>query len=74
MSGVKPFLIICAFAGLALGIGGSCGPQRSFCPNNPPEYNCITNSEAGSMGGAGGMADMCDGGLHTVRDGVVVCI
>jgi hypothetical protein len=72
---VKAFLIVCALAGVALGVASSCGPQQSFCPNNPPVYNCINNSEAGSAGGAGGMGpDPCEGGARTIVNGMVVCL
>jgi hypothetical protein len=73
---VKALLVICALAGLALGIGASCGPQRSFCPNNPPDYNCIINSEAGALGGNGGNGgSRCpDGGSPNVGGGSCTCV
>jgi hypothetical protein len=56
---VKAFLVVCALAGAALAIATSCGPERCFNPNNPPEFNCIVNSDAGAIGGNGGTGPAC---------------
>jgi hypothetical protein len=56
---VKAFLVVCALAGAALAVATSCGPERPFCPNNPPEFNCINNSDAGSIGGGGAGGSSC---------------
>jgi hypothetical protein len=72
---VKPLLLLCAVVGAVLGIVTSCGPQQSFCPNNPPHYNCYDSDSA--MPGTGGMGDNgpCDGGAHmTAQDGAITCL
>jgi hypothetical protein len=69
---VKAFLIVCALAGVALGVASSCGPQQSFCPNNPPVYNCINNSEAGAIGGMGGNGSACEDTIF-ICNGVAHC-
>ena len=52
---MKALLLVCALVGVLLGVGASCGPQQSFCPNNPPYYNCYdSEAGAGGMGGGGG--------------------
>jgi hypothetical protein len=78
---VKALLVICAVVGLALGIGASCGPQRPYCPNpddptHGPDNNCITNSEAGAVGGnGGGGGSRCpDGGSISLNGDNCVCM
>jgi hypothetical protein len=56
---VKALLVVSALALAALGIASSCGPERPFCPNNPPEFNCINNSDASALGGNGGTGPAC---------------
>jgi hypothetical protein len=56
---VKPILVVCALVLATLGIVSSCGPERPFCPNNPPEFNCINNSDASSIGGGGAGGAAC---------------
>ena len=60
---MKWFLSVCALAGLAAALSSfSCGPQKQFCPNHPPDFACFDN-DGGGMGGTGGQdLGFCDGG------------
>jgi hypothetical protein len=66
---VKRLVLLGAFVVTAFGIVASCGPERSFCPNNPPMYNCLP--DGGSMGGqsgTGGGFNKCPNGGGAVVD------
>jgi len=69
---VKSLFIVCGLVGLALGIATSCGPKESFCPNNPPLYNCYETTGTGGAGG-GGQEVQCDGAAFVVCNGVTQC-
>jgi hypothetical protein len=68
---VKKLLFVMLLLGSIAGIISSCGPERSFCPNNPPLYNCIPAAGGNTGTGMGGMGQpgnpFCpDGGAQVV--------
>jgi hypothetical protein len=73
--GVKRFLLLCALAGASFGIVASCGPERPFCPNNPPMYNCLPDSgtSIGGGSGTGGGFNKCPNGGAAILDGSGNC-
>jgi len=72
---VKRFLLLCALAGASFGIVASCGPERSFCPNNPPMYNCLPDSGTSLTGtaGTGGGFNKCPNGGAAILDANAMC-
>jgi hypothetical protein len=74
---VKAILVVCALAGVLMGVGASCGPKQSFCPNNPKLYNCYDMDAAmtGSAGTSGGPGRCPDGGsLNIDQNSVCTCM
>jgi hypothetical protein len=71
---MKWFLSVCALAGLAAVLSSSCGPQKAFCPSNPPDYSCF-DKDGGGLGGMGGQDQgPCDGASVVIcQNGAHVC-
>jgi hypothetical protein len=73
---VKALFVVCALAGVLMGVGASCGPKQSFCPKNGPYYNCYDSEGGMSTGGTSGAPSRCpDGGsLNIDQNSVCTCV
>ena len=72
---MKWLLGLCSVAALAVALSSaSCGPQKAFCPNHPPDFSCF-NAGGGSEGGQGGQDQgPCDGApVVFCQNGTKVC-
>lgn len=72
---MKQLVLLCALVGASFGIVASCGPERSFCPNNPPEYNCLPDAgpSQGGQGGTGSAGPCPNGGSADFTTGTCKC-
>ena len=64
---MKWFLSVCALAGVIAAVSSSCGPEKQFCPNHPPDFSCYANGGSGMGGGGGQDQGPCDGAA------VIIC-
>jgi hypothetical protein len=58
----------------AMGAIASCGPERKFCPDMPPDYECRVNLDSSANGGTGGGGACLPGFKFVLVDAMGVCV
>ena len=72
---MKWLLGLCSVAAVVVAVSSSsCGPEKPFCPNHPPDFSCFA-AGGGAEGGQGGQDQgPCDGGSVMIcQNGAHVC-